>query len=69
MLCTKNTQSKNPKSVKTKNRKILLLSKCARCNGKKPKFIEVQEARRLTSNLTGIKIPILSDLPIIITLF
>ena len=69
MLCTKNTQSKNPKSVKTKNGKILLLSNCARCNGKKSKFIEVQEARRLTSNLTGIKIPILSDLPIIITLF
>ena len=69
MLCTKNTQSKNPKSVKTKNGKILLLSKCAWCNGKKSKFIEVQEARRLTSNLTGIKIPILSDLPIIITLF
>ena len=69
MHCRKNTQSKNPKAVKTKNGKILLLSKCARCNGKKSKFIEVQEARRLTSNLTGIKIPILSDLPIMITLF
>ena len=34
----KNTESKNPKVVKTKNRIITLLSKCVACNSKKQKF-------------------------------
>ena len=42
----------------------MLLSKCAMCDSKKSKFIKEQEAIRLLSNLTGVKIPILSDLPI-----
>ena len=29
--CRKNTESKNPKVAKTKNGRIMLLSKCAQC--------------------------------------
>ena len=63
--CRKNTASKNPKVVRTENGRIILLSKCALCNSKKLKFFIEQEARGLLSNLRGIKIPILSDLPIL----
>ena len=44
----------------------MLLSKCSGCNSKKLKFLREQEARGLLSNLTGVKIPILSDLLLII---
>ena len=53
----------------TKNQRIMLLSKCAVCNSKKSKFIKEQQARGSLNNLTGIKIPILSDLTVINTLF
>ena len=39
LKCQKNTESRNPKVVKTKNRRIMLLSKCVVCNSKKQKFI------------------------------
>ena len=52
----KNTKSRNPKSVKTKNRRIILLSKCSVCNSKKSKFLKEQEARGLLSNLLGVKV-------------
>ena len=32
LKCRKNTESKNPKFVKTKNGRIMLLSKCLVCN-------------------------------------
>ena len=35
LKCKKNTESKNPKVVKTKNGRIMLLSKCAVCDSKK----------------------------------
>ena len=47
----------------------MLLSKCAVCDGKKLKFIKEQEASGLSSKLTGIKVLILSDLPIANILF
>ena len=47
----------------------MFLSKCSACNSKKPKFLKEQETRGLSSNLTLIKIPILSDLHILNTLF
>ena len=50
----KNTESKNPNVVRTKNRKITLLSKCAVCDSKKSKFIKEQETSGLLSSL-GIK--------------
>ena len=39
------------------------------CNNKNLKFIKEQQAKGLLSNLTRIKAPILSDLPIKTTLF
>ena len=53
----KNTESKNPKVSKTKNGRVMLLSKFAVCNRKKPKFIKEQEASVLLSSL-GIKAPL-----------
>ena len=35
------------------------------CNDKKSKFVKEYEARGLLSNLTGVKIPILSDLTLV----
>ena len=35
LKCQKNTESKNPKVAKTKNVRIMLLSKCAVCDSKK----------------------------------
>ena len=65
----KNTESKNPEVVRTKNGRIMLLSKCSVCNSKKSKFLKEQEARGLFSNLSGLKIPFLSELPLLKTLF
>ena len=49
----KNTESKNPKVVKTKTGRTMLSSKCAVCNNKKMKIIKKQQARGLIGNLTG----------------
>ena len=61
--CRKNTESKNPTVPRTKNGRITLLSQCAMCDGKNPKFIKQQEASRLLSSL-GIKIPF-SKIPLV----
>ena len=47
----KNTESKNPKVVKMKNGRIMLLSKCAMCDSEKSRFIKEQEASGLLSSL------------------
>ena len=39
------------------------------CNCKQSKFFERQEAKELLSNLTGIKVPILSNNPTVNTSF
>ena len=62
LKCRINTEIKNPKFLKTKNGRIMLLLKCAVCNGQKSKFIKEEEARGLLSKLTGTKVPFLSDL-------
>ena len=49
LKCRKNTESKNPKVVKTKNRRMKILSKCAVCDSKKLKFISEQQASVLLS--------------------
>ena len=67
LKCRKNTERKNPKFVKTKNGRIMLLSKCAECDNKKLKFIKEQEAGRLLSSL-GIKTPF-SKIPLVKVLF
>ena len=40
LKCRKNTESKKPEVVKTKNERIMLLSKCAVCNSKKLKLLK-----------------------------
>ena len=42
LRCRKNTESKNPKFVKTKNGTLMILSKYAACNSKKLKFLKEQ---------------------------
>ena len=37
--CRNNTESKNPKLVRSKNGRIMLLSKFSVCNSKKSKFL------------------------------
>ena len=64
-----NTESENPKVVRTKNERIMLLSRCAVCNSKKSRFLKEQEAKEILSNLLGIKVPILNNIPIVNTLF
>ena len=51
LKCKKNTENKNPKFATTKNRRIILLSKCSVCNSKKWKYIKEQKARELLSSL------------------
>ena len=63
LKCRKNTKSKNPKVLKTKNRRIMLLSKCKVCDSKKSKFIKQQKASRLLSSL-GIK-TLVSKIPLV----
>ena len=53
----KNTESKNPKVVRTKNGRIMLLSKCEVCDSKKSKSVKEQEASGLLISL-GIKTPL-----------
>ena len=65
--CRKNTESKNPEVLRTKNGRIMLLSKCSVCDSKKSKFLKEQEARGLLTSLTGIRtlfnqIPLLGPL-------
>ena len=59
LKCRKNTESVNPRVLKTNNGKTLILSK-------KSKFIKEQEAKGLLSNLVIrtplYKIPLLGDI-------
>ena len=66
LKCKKNTESINPKVLKTTNGKTIILSKCAICGSIKSKFIKEQQAKGLLSNL-GLraplnKIPLLGDI-------
>ena len=56
LKCRKNTESKKPKVVGTKNERIMLLSKSAVNDSKKSKFIKEQGTSGLLSSL-GIKTP------------
>ena len=57
LLLILNTESKNPRVVRTKNGRIMFLSKYAVCDSKKSKFIKEQKTSRLLSIL-GIKKPL-----------
>ena len=65
LKCKKYTKNINPQVSSTTNGKLMILSKCAICNGKKSKFINKQEVKGLLSNLRikapSNKIPILGD--------
>ena len=66
LKCKKYTKNINPQVSSTSNGKLMILSKCAICGSKKPKFINNQEASGLLSKL-GIKtllsiVPILGDI-------
>ena len=66
LKCNKNTESINPKVLKTTNGKTMILSKCAIYDSKKSKLIKEQQTKGLLSNL-GIrtplnKIPLLGDI-------
>ena len=55
LKCGKNTKSKKPKVVvKTKNGRIMLLTKCEVCDSKKFRLIKEQEASGLLSSI-GLK--------------
>ena len=51
LKCRKNTEIKNPKVIKTRNERIILLSKYAVCDNKWSKYIKQQGVRWLLSNL------------------
>ena len=67
LKCRKNIESKNPKVVREKNVKIMLLSKFELCDSKKLKFIKELEASGLLSILS-MKTP-LSKIPLVGPLF
>ena len=67
LSCKKDTKNINPKIVRTKNNRLMILSKCAISNNKKSRFIKEQEASGLLSNL-GIQTP-LSKIPLLNVLF
>ena len=67
LSCKKDTENINPKIVRTKNNRLMMLSKCTICNNKKSRFIKEQEARGLLSNL-GIR-TLLSKIPLLNVLF
>ena len=67
LSCKKDTKNINSKIVRSKNNRLIMLSKCDTCNNKMSKFIKEQEARGLLSNL-GIRTP-LSKMPLLNILF
>ena len=62
----KKTENLDSKIFKTKNGKIIMLSKCAECGIKISRFVKEQEAKGLLSNLeikTPLnKIPLFDDI-------
>ena len=62
LKCRKDTENINSKVSKASNNRTMILSKCAKCESKKSRFVKNQEGKGLLSNL-GIGIP-LSKVPI-----
>ena len=63
LKCRKDAENINPRVSKTSNSRIMVLSKCAICDGKKSRFIKNQEAKGLLSTV-DIRTP-LSKVPIL----
>ena len=66
LKCNKYMQNLNPQVSSTSNGKMMKLSECAICGGKKPKSIKKQDAKGLLSKLsikTSLnKVPVLGDI-------
>ena len=64
--CRKDAENIDPKTVRTKNNRLVMQSKCSVCGIKKSRFIEEQEVKGLFGNLrikTSLsKIPLLNVL-------
>ena len=45
LVCKKNTENKDVKIMKSKNNRIMMVSKCAVCGNKKSRFVREQEAK------------------------
>ena len=67
LKCKRDSESINPKMVRTKNNRLLMQSQCSNCRNKKSRFVKEQEAEGLLSDL-GIKTP-LSKIPLLNVLF
>ena len=65
--CRKDIENIDPKMVRTKNDWLIIQSKFSVCGIKKSRFVTVQEAKGLLSNL-GIKTP-LSKIPLLNVFF
>ena len=65
--CRKDTENIDPKMVRTKNKRLIMQSKCPMYGIKKSRFVKEQEAKVLLSNL-GIKTP-LGKIPLLNVLF
>ena len=65
--CRRNTENIDPKMVRTKNNRLIMLSKFPGCGIKSSRFVKEQEAKSLLSNLR-IKTP-LSKIPLFNVLF
>ena len=63
LKCRKDTENINPNVSSTINGKAIILSKCAIYVSKKSRFIQIQEAKGLLSDL-GLRTP-LSKMPIL----
>ena len=63
LKCPKDTKSKNSKVTRTKNGRIMVLSKCAVCDSKKSTFIKQQNTSGLLSSI-GVKTS-LSKIPLV----
>ena len=57
LKCKKHTKNIDPQVSSTSNGKLMILSKCAICGGRKSKFIKKQDAKGILSSL-GIKTPL-----------
>ena len=66
LSCRKYTKNNNPKVVRNKQNRLMILCKkknCATCDSKKSRFIKKQQTMGILSNL-GIKTP-LSKVPLL----
>ena len=62
LKCKKDTESVDLKMLKTKNGRLMLLSKCDVCGSKKSKFIKEQEAKGLFIKGPLSKVSLLGDI-------